>query len=508
MQSELKVIFMHMFKRFVCILSTLFLGLIPLAAQQTLSLDSCRAMALRNNKQLNVSKLKQEAAYNVRKSARTHYLPKVDALGGYEYFSKEVSILNNDQQMALSGLGTNLATKIGTNASQVLTGLAQKGIISPQTAKDLGAILNTVGEPLAMLGNQLGENINDAFKTDTHNIWAGTIMVRQPLYMGGGIKAANRIADITEDMAAIEYDGAVQGTLFSIDEAYWLVVSLKEKQKLAQSFRDLVKKLDDDVQKMIREGIATRADGLKVNVKVNEADMALTLVDDGYVLAKMLLCNLIGLPLDAEFTLADENSESLLLSENTEAYEQVEPQENRSELKLLQQAVELSKQGTKLVQAAYMPHVFLTGGYMISNPNVFNGFQNRFSGVWNVGVTLQVPLWNWGEGIYKVKAGKVATKIAQLEMADASEKINLQVTQCKFKVNEASKRLDMSLKNLANAEENLRCANVGFREGVMESTEVMAAQTAWQAAQAAKIDAEIEVKLSHVNLKKALGILQ
>lgn len=97
MQSELKVIFMHMIKRFVCILSTLFLGLIPLAAQQTLSLDSCRAMALRNNKQLNVSKLKQEAAYNVRKSARTHYLPKVDALGGYEYFSKEVSILNNDQ---------------------------------------------------------------------------------------------------------------------------------------------------------------------------------------------------------------------------------------------------------------------------------------------------------------------------------------------------------------------------------------------------------------------------
>ena len=54
-------------------------ALIPAGAQaQTLSLDSCRAMALRNNKQLNASKLKKDVAYNMKKSARTKYLPKVD----------------------------------------------------------------------------------------------------------------------------------------------------------------------------------------------------------------------------------------------------------------------------------------------------------------------------------------------------------------------------------------------------------------------------------------------
>lgn len=495
-------------KRFFSILSAYFLMTIPMAAQQILSLDSCRAMALRNNKQLSVTKLKQEAAQVVRKSARTHYLPKVDALGGYEYFSKEVSILNSDQKLALQNLGTNVATNLGANASTLLTGLAQKGLISPQTAKELGTVLSQVGTPLAEAGDLLGSSISDAFRTDTRNIWVGSILVRQPLYMGGGITAANRMADIAEQMTAIEYDGAVQSTLYKIDEAYWLVVSLKEKQKLALAFRDLIQKLDDDVYKMIKEGIATRADGLKVDVKVNEADMALTLVEDGYTLSKMLLCQLIGLPLDSEVTLADENSESLLLSENTYGYDHISPAENRSELKLLQSAIDLSKQSTKLIKAAFLPHLFLTGGYVISNPNVFNGFQNKFSGVWNVGVTLQVPLWNWFEGVYKVRAGKVATSIAEIEMQDASEKVNLQVEQCKFKVKEAHKRLEMSLKNLANAEENLRCANVGFREGVMESTEVMAAQTAWQAAQAAKIDAEIDVKLTHVNLKKALGILE
>ena len=50
-------------------------------------------------------------------------------------------------------------------------------------------------------------------------------------------------------------------------------------------------------------------------------------------------------------------------------------------------------------------------------------------------------------------------------------------------------------------------ANIGFKEGVMETTDVMAAQTAWQQAQSLKIDAEIELKLAQVNLKKALGTL-
>jgi outer membrane protein TolC len=86
-----------------------------------------------------------------------------------------------------------------------------------------------------------------------------------------------------------------QSTLYDIDQAYWTVVSLKQKQKLANSYYELVKKLDDDVKKMIKEGVATRADGLRVDVKVNEANMQITQVDDGLSLAKMLLCQLCGL---------------------------------------------------------------------------------------------------------------------------------------------------------------------------------------------------------------------
>jgi outer membrane protein TolC len=77
-----------------------------------------------------------------------------------------------------------------------------------------------------------------------------------------------------------------------------------------------------------------------------------------------------------------------------------------------------------------------------------------------------------------------------------------------FKVREANKKLIMAMSNTSRAEENLRCANLGFKEGVIQSTDVIAAQTAWLQAQSQKIDAEIDVKLSQVNLQKALGTLQ
>lgn len=489
------------------ILSLIALSTLPMSAQQILSLDSCRAMALRNNKQLSAAKLKQEVALNARKAVRTKYLPKVDVLGGYEYFSKEISILNNNQKAAISGMGTNTMTAVGEKAGSALTNLVTNGVISLQTATDIQGILTHMGSPIAQGMDKVGQNIVDAFRTDSRNIFAGSVVVTQPIYMGGAIIAANKMADIAEDMAANDYEGKVQNTLYQIDETYWLVVSLKQKKALAESFRNLVQTLDDDVHKMIAQGVATRADGLKVDVKVNEADMAVTMVEDGLSLAKMLLCQRCGLPIESDIVLADENTESLSLVTDAEQYENVNPEGNRSELKLLQNAVDLSKQGTKIARAAYLPQVLLTGGYMASNPNVFNGFEKKFNGMWNVGVTLRVPVWNWLEGVYKVRAGKATTSIAKVELNEATELVNLQVKQSKFKVNEANKRLNMATKNLANAEENLRCANVGFREGVMGTVEVMAAQTAWQNAKSQKIDAEIEVKLSQINLKKALGIL-
>ena len=467
-------------------------------AQRLLNLDSCRAMALRNNKQMSISRVKQEIAANVRKSARTKYLPHISALGGYEYTSKEVSILNDDQKEALNSLGSNLKNGIVSS-------------VGPYAQILPAALQQRLGTDLTNLASFLdlsGQNIMNAFRTDTRNLWAGAILLTQPVFMGGAIVAMNKLADAGEELAANSAEAKRQATLYHIDQAYWQVVSLRHKQKLAQGYLDLVKKLDGDVQKMIKEGVATRSDGLSVSVKVNEAEMAMLKVSDGLTLSKMLLCQLCGIPVDEQIVLAEEETDNLETVEVTPQADFQQAVENRPELKMLQNMVDMGKQTTNILKAGTLPQVLLTGGYMVSNPNVFNGFEKKFAGVWNVGVLVRVPIWNWGDVAYKVRAAKGATTIATLQKEEAREKIELQVNQSAFQVSEANKKLEMAKASIERANENLRTANLGFSEGVISSTTVMEAQTAWLQAQSQKIDAEIDVKLSQVNLQKALGTLR
>lgn len=494
---------LNMRKLFIIIL--LVAQALASTAQETLSLERCRQLALDNNKQLQASKISREVAENTRKAARTKYLPHVDGLAGYQYFSREISLLNGEQKSALSNLGTNAAGTVGSQLNGIVGGMVEQGLITPDMAQKFGSLLGQIGGPLAQAGNDIGNTLRDALKTDTKHVMSASIMVTQPVYMGGAIKAANEMARIGESMADNNIDNTRVNTLYAIDNAYWLAVSLKNKQRLATEYLSLVKKLNADVHKMIDEGVATRADGLKVDVAVNDAEMQLTQVDNGVSLAKMLLCQLCGLPLNGDVRLADEEKETI---DNSDIMSDAITDtlfSRRPETRLLQNAVDMSLQTEKLVRAAYLPHVALTGGFLTSNPSVFNSFERKFRGMWTVGFVVQVPIWSWNEGKYKINAARSATRIAQLQLDDVREKMALQVEQNRFKVSEAQKRLATATKNMASAEENLRCANVGFREGVMTVTDVMAAQTAWQQAKTHKTDAEIELKLADISLRKALG---
>ncbi|MBO4483428.1 MAG: TolC family protein [Prevotella sp.] len=492
-------------KRFIALCASALCLVMPLGAQ-TLSLDSCRAMALRNNKQLGIARAKQQAAMNVRKSARTQYLPHIDVAGGWMLSSREVSLLNSEQKDKLSNLGTIAAGKVdASQVSDFLTQMVQKGLLSPTEAQQYGQLATNTTQQLAAFGNNLGEEIKDAFRTDTRSIIVGSVVVNQPVFMGGAITAANRMADISEQMAAVSVDASEQDVLYDIDNAYWLVVSLKQKQRLADSYLKLVQKLDDDVKKMIKEGVATRADGLKVDVKVNEAEMTKTQVDNGLSLARMLLCQLCGIQINDKVTLVDETKDDLAVA-SLNRYNKNQAMESRPELKLLNNAVELSEQTTNLARATRLPQVALTGGYTISNPNLFNGFEKKFGGMWALGIMVRVPVLDWGDATYKIRASKIATNIARLTLDEAREKIDLQVNQCDYRLKEANKKLVTAQKNIQRAEENLRCANVGFKEGVMDATEVMAAQTAWLQAKTQKIDAQIDVCLSEAAMKKAIGV--
>ncbi|BEG99649.1 TolC family protein [Bacteroides sedimenti] len=478
---------------------------IPLNAQQVLSLDSCRSLALANNKELKIGNEKIKAAYYERKAAFTNYLPNLSATGSYMRNEKNMSLLGENKFLPIGSLMANGTFGYTPGAGQVQEIKLPNGQWVPTDAN--GTPFDPTKNPEKLVWKQYTTIPKSEFEFDTKNVYAGAIMLTQPIYMGGKIRAYNKITRYAEELAKSQQKTGMQEVILNTDQAYWQVVSLVNKKKLAEGYLELLKKLESDVDKMIAEGVATKADGLSVKVKVNEAEMTLTKVEDGLSLSRMLLCQICGIDLSTPIQLADETITNLPVNTTTPSTNMEMAFNNRPELKSLELATNIYNQKINVTKSEFLPSIALTGNYLVSNPSLFNGFENKFRGQWSVGVFVKIPIWHWGEGIYKVKAAKAEAKVAQFQLEDAKEKIELQVNQSAFKVNEAAKKLAMTEKNMEKAEENLRYAKLGFEEGVIAPSNVLEAHTAWLSAQSERIDAQIDVKLTEIYLKKSLGTL-
>lgn len=178
----------------------------------TLSLDSCRQLAIDNNKELKMTAKQCEATYYENKAAFTNYLPKVSVSGIYMHTGKELSLLSDEQKSTISNIGV------------------------PEL-------------------NSLGQGLVEALRTDTRNMTGATIMLTQPIYMGGKIKAYNNITKFAERIASSRHNLKLQELIVKVDETYWNIVALSVKKHLAQSYLNLVKTLDNDIEQMVEEGL-------------------------------------------------------------------------------------------------------------------------------------------------------------------------------------------------------------------------------------------------------------
>lgn len=161
-----------------------------------------------------------------------------------------------------------------------------------------------------------------------------------------------------------------------------------------------------------------------------------------------------------------------------------------------------------MARAEYLPSVALTGGYFANYPSVFNSFEKKFKGTWNIGVVVNIPIVTWGDRSYKVKAAKAEAVAARFEYEETREKIELQVWQCRQKIREARERYSASVSSQTEADENLRYATLGLKEGVIPVSNVLEAQTAWLSAKSNLIAADIDLRLAYVYLNKSLGIIK
>ncbi len=490
-----------------------------LFSQRSMNLEDCRKMAIQNNKTIKIAEENVRAAQALKKAALAHFLPNFSAIGNYTWNEKNVSLLGKDAHLPVGAIGKDGKFGIGTptapptpngDGTFSIAGLAinNKFIMVGTTPVPLdvnGKPFDPKKNPEKLMWKNYAMLPKDAMEFDMRNIFVGGISFVQPIFMGGKIIELNNIAKYNQQLAETRKDIEIENLIVNVDEAYWRVISVTNKVKLAQKYRNLVAQLDSNVTIMRREGVVTKADLLKIRVKLNEADVTLTKAQNGLNLSKMALNQLLGLPLNENIILADTD-----LEKSQEMIAKVELKDvfaHRPEIRMLSLAENIAESNKKIIFSRFLPNVLLTGNYLISNPNSFNGYEKKFDGMFTFNVTAQIPLFHFGEKIHTFKAARSTQTIAKWKLEEAKEKIELQINQKEYKVTESAKKQIATRKNIEVAEENLFYAQEGFKEGVITSTDLLMAQTAWLSAKSEYIDAVIELKLNNVYLKKSMGVL-
>lgn len=471
-------------------LLALSVGTFTARSADVVTLDSCRNMALRSNKQLMISRSNIDKARYQKDAAFAAYLPALDFAGGYVYNQRKLSIFDSDQLLPTKTFNPTTGGYDFNLVTNPQTGL-------PVTTPDGQYIPSTV----ALIPKE-------SMTYDIHNVFFGALTLTQPIYMGGKIVALNRITRDAELLATAMHQAEAENVIYAVDAAYWQVVSLKAKYELAESYVALLDSLNRDVHLMFEQGVCTRADVLSVDVKFNSAKVDLTKVENGLTLSRMALAQVCGLPVNTVFCLADEDRQRPeLTAEVATSYGMNDVYARRSDLEALRLGVQIAGHKKDLARAEMLPNLALIGAYTFSNPNMYDGFKKEFKGAFSVGATLKIPLWHWGGNYNKYRAAAVDENVMRLRLADAESMVDLQVQQASFKTSEAYKTYLATCDNLASADENLRCACLAFAEGVATTDNVLEAQTAWLKAHSEQIDAMIDVQLCNVYLSKCLGTL-
>ena len=156
--------------------------------QGVVSLDSCRAMALANNKQLMMSRQGIKKAEYQNREAFAAYLPALDFAGGYMYNQKDISIFSSDQMLPTKTF--NLETK----------SYEFNLVKNPMTGEPIkGPDGQYIPETVALIPKE-------AMTYDIHNVFFGAVTLTQPIFMGGKIVAMNKITKYAEELARQMHD--------------------------------------------------------------------------------------------------------------------------------------------------------------------------------------------------------------------------------------------------------------------------------------------------------------
>ena len=337
------------------------------------------------------------------------------------------------------------------------------------------------------------------------NNYTVKLSLQQPVFTGFRLNALRDAAEYYNEAANEEISKTKNETAFSVYSAYLNLYKAKEVKSLLEESIKSIEKHIVDTKNYMTNGLATKNDLLKFEVQESNIKLSLIEANNNIDLARSVFNKSIGLPLNEKTEIEKIEIVPKILKEDLNNLVK-EAVDNRSEIKTVNYSISAGKENIRASRSGYFPSVFVSGNYTFSNPNQrYQPPLEEFKGTWDVGITFCWDIWNWGGTSSQVIQAEQNLYQSQTTLDMLKENIELEVNQNYLSLKYSKEKLDVTLKTIEQAEENLRTFQEKYDVQLATSTDIIDAENSLLQAKTNYTNALIDYKLAKVRLEKSLG---
>lgn len=335
----------------------------------------------------------------------------------------------------------------------------------------------------------------------------------QPIYVGGQITAANRLARLGKECQQENLRKTRAEVLAEVDKSYYTLISVSQKVRMLEAFLCQMNGLIEKLRASVSAELATGNDMLRVEAKRSEVEYQLQKARNGEELCRLALGNALGLPITEQVVPIDTVFSVEAISQLDENFEL------RPELSLLKKNVEVKETLAKKERSNFLPTIALSVGYSYYGNLKMRGttmqpdgtpyqFEQKFSDdIPMAMLSVSIPIFHWGSEFKKAKKARLDVTAAQLDLQKNRRLLSIEVRQAVQNVTSGYQMVQTAQTGQQQADENLRVMQLKYDCSMATLTDLLDTQAQWQQAHSNLIEAQAQYKIYQTEYLRATGRL-
>lgn len=329
--------------------------------------------------------------------------------------------------------------------------------------------------------------------------------VQQPLFTGFRLSSLNNAAKMQKAASEENYNAELNNITLEISTAFWNVYRANKIYELTKKIVKRAKAHLTDTENFLDNGLVTKSDYLKIKVLYSNSMVAEVEAKNNLMVATAVFNKTIGLDLGAETKIY---TEDLWIEESSFELESIlkEGLTNRHEIKSFNFLLNATEENITAANSGWYPNVALFGNLYYSNPTQrIMPLEDKFNDTWDVGVSLNWNIWDWGETSAKSTQAKQLKIQTEAALKTIEDNIHLEIYSAYLNIKKESDKVELNQLAYDQSEENLRIVKDQYSAQLASSSDLIDAETSLLDAETKLISARIDYEIARLKLEKAIG---